>query len=111
MSKTNQLPLHSKTLGAALPLYIKQSLQGANLCSSNFQCLLFGYLSLKVMKSQLWLTRLMSRLILQAHSGMNEDLASNNLSAKSSALLLALARLASTMALSLSLVWPKTVNL
>ena len=38
-------------------------------------------------------------------------LASNSLSAKSSALLLASVRLASTMALSLSLVWPKKMNL
>ena len=72
--KTNQLPLHPRTQGVALPLYIKQSLQGVNLCSSNSQCLLLlDYLSLKVTKNQLWLTRLISRPILQAQSGMNEE--------------------------------------
>ena len=40
-----------------------------------------------------------------------KDLASNILMAKSSALLLALAQLASIVALSSSVVWPKTVNL
>ena len=73
MLKANQLPLHTGTQGAALPLYIKQSLQGANLSSINSQCLLLlSYLSLKAMKSQLWLTGLISRPILQAQSGMDE---------------------------------------
>ena len=40
-----------------------------------------------------------------------KDLASNSLSSKSLALMLALAQLASTIALSSSLVWPRTVNL
>ena len=90
MSKANQLLLNIGTRGAALPLCIKKSMQGANLYINNSQCLfLFGYLNLKEMKNQLWLARLINRPILQAQSGWMKDLASNSLSAKSSALLLA----------------------
>ena len=73
MLKTDQLPLHHGIRSRALPLSLLQILQSAHLCGCDSQGLLsLGQLSLKAMKSPLWLTRLITLSpILHVQGGVN----------------------------------------